>query len=155
MRQPKNLDKKITLITVSLIIWVFAISLINPAISKRPERTIKVPDDRAITGEGNIEVYWDSKCTKRVSSIDWGLLKPGTNQTVTLFIKNKGKTPVTLSYYTSNWNPSEVTNYLYLSWNYTGQVINFKETTQVSFTLHASENVEVEAFSFDITTIGT
>jgi hypothetical protein len=91
MRQPKNLDKKITLITISIIIWVFAISLINPAISKRPERTIKVPDDRVITGEGNIEVYWDSKCTKRVSSIDWGLLKPGTNQTLTLFIKNKGK----------------------------------------------------------------
>lgn len=157
MRKTKSLDKKITLITVSLIMWVFTISLITPAISKRPEKTIKeVSEERIITGEANIEIYWDSKCTKKVSSIDWGSLKPGTNQTVTLFIKNKGKTQVTLSYYTSNWNPSEVTNYLYLSWDYAGQVIEFRETVQVSFTLHASEDAkEIENFSFDITTIGT
>lgn len=150
-----SFDKKITILTVSLIIWVFAISLISPAISKRPEKTIKTSDDEIINGDTNIEVYWDSKCTRRVSSIDWGSLEPGTNTTVTLFIKNKGRIPVTLSYYTSNWNPPETANYLYLSWDYTGQRIKFKETSQVSFTLHASENVEIETFSFDVTTIGT
>ena len=155
MWEPRSLDKKITAITVSLIIWVFAISLINPAISKRPEKTIKVSDDGIITGNANIEAYWDSKCTRRVSSIDWGSLKPGTNKTVTIFIKNKGRSQVTLSYYTSNWNPSEVANHLYLSWDYNGQRIAARETAQVLFTLHASENIETETFSFDITTIGT
>ena len=107
-------------------------------------------------GDINIEVYWDNKGTKRVTSIDWGPLEPGSNKTVTLFIKNKGKNQITLAYSTSNWKPSEIVNYLNLTWDYTGQSIEFKEIVQVVFTLHVSENAEaIEAFSFDIPIIGT
>jgi hypothetical protein len=144
-------------VTVSLIIWVFALSLVNPAISKKPDNPAKeLPNDGAINRDTSIEIYWDNRCTKRVSSIDWGSLEPGTNKTVTLFIKNKGKNQVTLSYYTSNWQPSEIANYLNLTWDYTGQSIEFKEIAQVIFTLYVSENVEtIETFSFDIAIIGT
>lgn len=157
MREPRSLDKKIIVVTISLIIWVFALSLVNPAISKKPDKTVKeFPDDVVINGDTSIEIYWDNKCTKRVSSIDWGSLEPGTNKTVTLFIKNKGKNQVTLSYYTSNWNPSEIANYLNLTWDYTGQSIEFKEIIQIVFTLYVSENAEeIGTFSFDITIIGT
>ena len=153
MQESNNLDKKILAVTATFLICVFALSLVTPALSKKPDKTInEVSNDKDIS----IETYLNSRCTERVSSIDWGSLEPGTNKTVTLFIKNKGKTPVTLSYYSSNWNPSEITNYLSLTWDYTGQSIEFKETVQVTFTLHISENVETtENFSFDITIICT
>ena len=157
MWEPRSLDKKILTVTVSLIICVFALSLVTPAISKKPDNTVKeFPNDGAINGDISIEIYWDKRCTKRVSSIDWGSLEPGTNKTVTLFIKNKGKNQVTLSYYTSNWKPSEIANYLNLTWDYTGQSIEFKEIVQVVFALYVSENAEtIEIFSFDITIIDT
>ena len=157
MRKQRSLDKKILAVTTSLIICVFALSLVTPAISKKPDKTAKEhPNDGAGNRVAGIEVYWDSRCTKRVSSIDWGSLEPGTNKTVTLFIKNKGKNQVTLNYYTSNWKPSEIANYLNLTWDYTGQSIEFKEIIQVVFTLDVSENAEaIETFSFDIDIIGT
>jgi hypothetical protein len=156
MREPRTRDKKIIVATISLIIWVFAISLVSPAISKKPDRVNKTSDGESINGGAGIEVYWDKRCTNRVSSIDWGSLEPGTNKTATLFIKNKGKNQVTLSYYTSNWKPSEIADYINLTWDYTGQSIKFKETVQVVFTLYASENLEtIENFSFDTAIIGT
>jgi hypothetical protein len=153
VQEPNNLDKKILAITATLLICVFALSLVTPALSKKPDKTVnEFSNDK----DAGIETYWNSKCTERVSSIDWGSLEPGTNKTLTLFIKNKGKNPVTLSYYSSNWNPPEITNYLSLTWDYTGHTIEFKETVQVTFTLHISENVEpTENFSFDITIICT
>jgi len=157
VRGRRSLDKKILVVTVSLIIWVFALSLVNPAISKRPDNPAKeLPNDGAINRDASIDIYWDSRCTKRVSSIDWGSLEPGTNKTVALFIKNKGRNQVTLSYYTSNWQPSEIANYLNLMWDYSGQSIEFKEIVQVVFTLYVSENVEAtETFSFDIAIVCT
>ena len=151
MRELRSLDKKI-IVMASLIIWMFALGLVNPAISKKPDKV----EDFSNNGDINIEVYWDNKGTKRVTSIDWGPLEPGSNKTVTLFIKNKGKNQITLAYSTSNWKPSEIVNYLNLTWDYTGQSIEFKEIVQVVFTLYVSENAEaIDAFSFDIPIIGT
>jgi hypothetical protein len=157
VQEPNNLDKKILAVTATLIICVSALSLVTPALSKKPDKTANdLPTNGAVDGDVGIETYWDSKCTQRVSSIDWGSLEPGANKTVTMFIKNKGKTQLTLSYYASNWNPSEIADYLALTWDYTGQSIGFKEIIQVVFALYVSENAEtIENFSFDIDIIGT
>ena len=157
MREPRSLDKKILVATILLIILVLAVSLVNPAISKKSDNNgNNFPNNGVIKEVTGIEIYWDNKGTKRVSSIDWGSLEQGTNKTVTLFIKNKGKNPITLSHYTSNWQPSEIANYLNLAWDYTGQGIEFREIVQVVFTIYVSENVEARGtFDFDITIVGS
>jgi hypothetical protein len=156
MQELGNYDKKIITATIALIILVFALSFITPVISKKPDKVTKPSNAEAIDGGAGIEIFWDSKCTNRVSSIDWGSLEPGTDKTVTLFIKNKGKNQVTLSYHVSNWKTNEIANYLNIIWDYNGQRIGFKEVFQVRFTLYASENAATtENFSFDITIVGT
>ena len=156
MQESRSLDKKIIVVTILLIIWVLALSLISPVISKKPDTTgNKFSSDGIIKGGTDIEIYWDKKGTNRVSSIVWGQLEPGTDKTVTLFIMNKDKNQTTLSYHTSNWDPSEIANYLNLTWDYTGQSIDFRETLQVVFTLSVSEDVKTTGnFSFDIIIIG-
>ena len=153
MQESRSLDKKIIVVTILLIIWVLALSLISPVISKKPDTTgNKFSSDGIIKGGTDIEIYWDKKGTNRVSSIVWGQLEPGTDKTVTLFIMNKDKNQTTLSYHTSNWDPSEIATYLNLTWDYTGQSIDFRETLQVVFTLSVSENIKTTGnFSFDIT----
>ena len=138
--------------TVAAIICIAALSLISPALSKKPDRIVNKLNDETVTDTAGIEVYWDSKGTSRVSSIEWGPLEPGAEKELTMFVKNKGKTQVVLSYFVSNWNDPELANFLHLTWDYTGQSLKFKEIIQVVFTLQASEDAEAtDNFSFDIT----
>ena len=140
--------KKITIVSTSILIWILALSLVSPALSEKPDKAsgIKVDNGR----DTAIEIYWDEKGVNRVSTIDWGRLDPGGNTTLTMFVKNRGKNPVVLSYYTSDWNPIEAQNYFELVWDYAGQQIKFKEMWRVTFILSVSENIEqIESFSFD------
>ena len=154
MLEPRSLDKTIIVFTASLLIFVFAFSLVTPAISKKPDKTL--PNNEAVDAAVGIDTYWDSKCTQKISSLDWGSLEPGTTKAITMFIKNKGKNQVTLSYYVSNYNPPYAINQLTTTWDYAGQIIGFKDSVQVTFTLSVSETAEtIENFSFDIDIIAT
>jgi hypothetical protein len=150
-------DKKIMLTLILLLISVLAISLVNPAISKKSDNNgKKFSSNGSIKELTGIEIYWDSKGTNRVTSIAWGSLEPGTEKTATMFIRNLEKNQITLNYYTSNWMPSEITDYLTLKWDYNEQAIKFREMVQVIFTLVVSENIESSgAFDFDITIGGS
>jgi hypothetical protein len=41
--------------------------------------------------------YWDATSTNKVSSIDWGVLDPGSNKNVTVYIRNEGNSAVSLT----------------------------------------------------------
>jgi hypothetical protein len=157
MQESGNLDKKIVATLILFLISVLAISLVNPAISKKSDNNgRKFSSNGAIKEVTGIEIYWDSKGTKRVTSIEWGTLEPGTEKTVTMFIRNQEKNQIILNYYTSHWVPSEITDYLTLKWDYNGQPIEFREMVQIIFTLIVSENAESNgAFDFDITIVGS
>ena len=47
----------------------------------------------SINGVG-VEIYWDQACTKRTHSLDWGIIEPGTNSTVTVYVKNEDDSAV-------------------------------------------------------------
>jgi len=54
--------------------------------------------------------------------------------------------------YTSNWSPSNASDYMSLSWDYGGQSIDVDEVVQVTFTLSVDASIEgITNFSFDIT----
>jgi hypothetical protein len=56
----------------------------------------------------------------------------------------------------TNWNPSNASDYISLSWDYGGQLVNPGELIPVIFTLSISESVEgITSFSFDITIMGS
>lgn len=98
-----------------------------------------------------VGVYWDSGCSQIVSFIDWGLAEPGTVKNVTVYIKNEGNAPITLSLQTANWNPPNAANYISLSWSYNGQKINQNQVLALTFSLSISSNIiEITSFSFDI-----
>jgi hypothetical protein len=102
-----------------------------------------------------VGVYWDSACSQAVSSIDWGLADPGSVKNVTIYIRNEGNAPITLSLQTSNWNPSNAADYIALSCNYDGQAISANQVIAVTLTLSISPNIQgITTFSFDIVIVG-
>ena len=103
-----------------------------------------------------VGVYWDSGLTNRTTAINWGTLDPGTQKSFTMYIRNEGNSPITLTRSASNWNPAAASNYLSLAWNYNGQTINAGASVQVTLTLTVSASITgVSNFTFDITIVGS
>ena len=150
MHRISGKETKVVIATILLVIYTSALSLAIPA-NSLVQRSKTVSNVGSITAIG-VEIYWNQQATDKVSSIDWGTLEPSSNKSVTVYIKNEGDSPVTLSLSTSNWNPSNASDYISLKWDYQGQFITAEEIVQVTLTLSISASIDgIETFSFDIT----
>jgi hypothetical protein len=103
-----------------------------------------------------IGVYWDDQATSRVDTLDWGFIAAGSQKSFTVYVKNEGALPLTLSISASNWDPQAASNFLTLNWNYNGQKVTAGTTLPVVITLTVSDGVNgVDVFNFDVTAVGT
>jgi archaellum component FlaG (FlaF/FlaG flagellin family) len=117
----------------------------TPTPSATPTSTPSPPSSSAKFG-----IYINPTCTSAVSSISWGQLKPGAVQTLTFYIRNEGTSSLTLSKSLANWNPSTLSGYLTLTWNYTSQVLVPSSVLAVTLSLAVAANTPSTAsFSFD------
>jgi len=154
----KNKETIITGAILILITYTLGLSLVSQAFPA--QQTI-----RRLTSAGTIQIpstleigiYSDAQCSTPLTSLNWGALQPGGSQNIVAYIKNEGNTPVTLTMYASNWNPSTAEAYLGLSWNLNeANPISPGQVVQVTFTLTVASNVEgITTFSFDVNIVGT
>jgi hypothetical protein len=121
---------------------------------------------RTVSNTGNIRiatppsvqlgVYQDSGCTVALSSVSWGTLDPGATATATIYLKNQGNVPVTLSISAGNWNPASASSYFTLTWNRDGYVLAVNASVQAVLSLTVSSSISgITTFSFDITITAT
>jgi hypothetical protein len=116
---------------------------------------------RTISNVGSVKgigvgIYWDLACTNQTSSINWGLLEPGSNKTVGIYVRNEGNSVVGLSKTVQNWNPSNVQSFASLNWNYGNQTLGVNQVLQVNLTLIVTSTVSgITNFSFDLTISAT
>ena len=104
----------------------------------------------------NVGVYSDSGCTQNCTSIDWGSIAPGNSSTRTIYVKNIGTIPMTLSMTTGSWVPPNANTYISLSWNQGGAVLTAGQSTTATLTLSASSDAgNITSFSFNIIITGT
>ena len=145
----ENRGKIILGVSIALVLCALAIGIFGTATSLlQTNRTI--PNAGSVKGVG-VGIYWDSACTNRTSSINWGLLDPGSNKTVTVYVRNEGNAAATLSKAAQNWNPSTASSYMTLNWNYAGQTLSVNQVLQVKLTLVVSSTVSgITNFSFHI-----
>jgi hypothetical protein len=95
-------------------------------------------------------IYWNQACTNRTLSLNWGPIEAGSNNTLTIYIKNEGNSAASLSLETSNWTPSTSTSYMSLHWNYSGQVLNVSQVIPLELTLTVYPTISgVTDFSFN------
>jgi hypothetical protein len=138
----------------ALVLYTLALGVLGPVVSAAlTNKTISNSGSVKAIGVG---VYLDQACTSAVSSINWGMLDPGSSVNKTVYIRNEGNTAATLSIATSNWNPTSASSYMTLSWDYGGQALNVNQVVQVKLTLALSSSVTgITSFSFDITITAT
>jgi hypothetical protein len=114
-----------------------------------------IPSGGTITAV-NVGVYSNSACTTNCTSIDWGTLSPGGSTTKTIYVKNTGTIPVTLSMAPANWSPSNANNYLTVTWNRANYALAAGASVSATLTLTASSSAgSLTNFSFDVVITGT
>lgn len=102
------------------------------------------------TTEG-IGVYWDASCTRRVYSIDWGVLSLGETKKVVAYVRNEGIESSFLYLIATNWNPRNSHLYLSFSWSRIDNRVATGEVVEVTQNLRALPYVSgISSFSFDI-----
>jgi hypothetical protein len=150
----KNRGKIVQWISLALILCAPVTGIFGAALSLlQTNRTIS--NAGSVKGIG-VGIYWDSACTNRTSSINWGMLDPSSNKTVTVYIRNEGNAAATLSKATQNWNPSTASSYMTLNWNYASQTLNVNQVLQTKLTLVVSPTISgIMNFSFDTTITAT
>jgi len=97
-----------------------------------------------------IKVFWDKNCTDPATMIDWGTIEPNSVNTKILYVNNTGNIPTYINMTTENWNPEFAVEYLYVSWNYTGKLIEPKEILTVEIYLISSNVENLTSFQFDL-----
>lgn len=103
-----------------------------------------------------VTVWQDVNLTIPLTLVDWGLIEPNQTKTLTCWVRNEGNSPLTLSLWTENWQPTNATNYISLSWNLEGEVVEVGEALEANLTLTVSPSIEnITSFSFDIVISGS
>jgi len=98
-----------------------------------------------------VSVWERSNISIRVTSIDWGVLSPGENKTVSYFIRNDSNFRTTLELSTESWNPANASDFIFLSWNLENVYFDIDQTSVAIFTLRISPDIHgIDSFSFDI-----
>jgi hypothetical protein len=116
---------------------------------------------RAIPSSGmvvavNVGVYCDSACTLNLTSIGWANVYPGSSVSRTIYMKNTGNAPVTLSLNTASWNPAIADGQITLALDRENVVLNAGQSTPATLTLNVSQGISgVTSFSMNIVITGS
>jgi hypothetical protein len=115
---------------------------------------------QTITSDGtvttvNVGVYSDSECTQNCTSISWGTIYPSNSTSRTIYVKNTGVVPVTLTMTTGNWMPTTASEEITLTWDQQNTVLNPEQSISANLTLSVdSDPGDLTNFSFDIVITG-
>ena len=137
---------------IALIITALALTVTTAAVLSTNQT---VPLNGTINAV-NLGVYSDSACTQTASALNVGTLNPGATATQTVYIKNTGTVPETLTMTANNWTPTSASSSLTLTWNRQSTVLNADQSIQATLTLTAASSTgSLTTFSCDVTLTGT
>lgn len=95
-------------------------------------------------------IYWDQACTNRTLAFEWGSIGAGSNSNFTVYIKNEGTSAASLCLETMSWSPSVSSEYIFLAWNYSGQVLKVGEELPIELTLTVAPTISgITTFGFN------
>jgi hypothetical protein len=131
---------------VVLVVMGLMVSALGALVATRT-----ISNSGTVTAVG-VGVYSDNACAAALSTVGWGTLNPGDVKTYTMYVRNEGNVPVTLSMGAGNWNPATASSYITLTWDKENYVLPAGQVVQAVLTLTVSSSVSgVTSFSFDIT----
>jgi len=133
---------------VSLIIVGFLLTTSFLAL----QNAVHVSNASAVTSSSSsIGVYWDSKATLVVSTINWGNVSVNSEKDMTVYVKNLGQETLVFSISTTAWNPSALFLKMYVCWNYNLKPVAPGAVVKVALRLFVTPSaIGSKSFSFSL-----
>jgi hypothetical protein len=130
-------------LSTGAIIALAATSIFLTLVTAGMIATQTIPSNGTVTTV-NVGVYTDDQCTQNCTSINWGAIYPGNSTSTTVYVKNTGTVPITLSM-----------TYLNLTWNRQGEILAAGASVSANLNLTAaSDTGDLTDFSFNIVITG-
>ena len=147
-----KIKKTTTLAAIALTITALALTVTTLAVLSSNQT---VPLNGTISAV-NLGVYTDSACTQNATALNVGELTPGGSTTQIVYIKNTGNVPETLTMAVTNWNPTQASSSLTLTWDQQNVVLDAGEVVEATLTLDVGVDTgSITSFSCDVTFTGT
>jgi hypothetical protein len=103
----------------------------------------------------NVSVFADSACTQNLTAISWGSVYPGESVSRTVYVKNTGNVPITLSMATAGWNPAAANGPISIAWDREGVSLTSGQVVAAAITLSTSPSISGMNFSVTIIITGS
>ena len=104
----------------------------------------------------DLGVYQEWACTNNLTSVAWGTLSPGDTATRTIYVKNIGTAPITLTMTTTNWNPTNANGPITLTWDRENTILDAGSVIAATLTLSVSPSISgITTFNMDVVITGT
>ena len=85
----------------------------------------------------NVETYWDENLETKRETLDWGEIETGMSSNLTLYIKSTSNFIVTVNLTVTDWDPQNISDYISITWDYNGTLLNPGDVIPVTLTLTA------------------
>jgi hypothetical protein len=139
--------KTLILVAIVAIISVVSTTLVSMMLGQS-DYNVYVPSIGTIKTI-DVETYWDQNGVNKRETLSWDEIKIeklGWNEikitpvNTTVYVKSVSNFRVTLNIFLTDWNPVEISDYLTISWDYNGTIINPGEIIPVAMTLSGSSS---------------
>jgi len=104
----------------------------------------------------SVGIYWNANCISNISSIDWGIIEPGSSKNMTIYVRNEGDAEMVLSFNTTNWTPPDASQHISISWDHDGRSIRPNEVIGVTMAITIWTTIgNIKSHAFDLQIKGT
>lgn len=111
----------------------------------------RIPNAAGVVTSSGVYAYWNSACTNRVTSVNWGNVTVGSIYRVVIYVKNNSTNSLMLSMDTTGWNPSSAALNIFLVWDAAGKEVLPGGIVKTTLKLYVSPSISaVTDFSFSI-----
>lgn len=83
----------------------------------------------------DVETYWDENLETKRETLDWGEIETGMSSNLTLYVKSTSNFVVTVNLTLTDWDPQNISDYLSITWDYNGTLLNPGDVIPVTLTL--------------------
>jgi hypothetical protein len=141
-------------LSTGLIIALAATGLFLSLVTAGIIATQNIASNGTVTSV-NVGVYSNENCDQNCTSISWGSIYPGNSTSQTIYVKNTGAVPITLSMAVDSWEPTDASDCLTLTWNPQDDTLNPGQSTTATLTLTVAQDTgDLTAFNFNIIITG-
>ena len=139
--------KTLILVAIVAIIAVASTTLVSMMLSYS-DYDVYVPSLGTIKTI-DVEIYWDPNGENKTETLGWDEIKIEKLSwdeikfdplNTTVYVKSISNFRVTLNIFLTDWDHVEISDYLTISWDYNGTIINPGEIIPVVMTLSASSS---------------